>query len=115
MPDPISPSLPGPARALYEAVADLPIVSPHGHCDPAWWAEDTAFPNPAALMITPDHYVFRMLYSQGVALEDLGIGADRDPAEVFRLFARHWDAFLARQAVSGWSIRSTARSGWRPS
>ncbi|MGR3708667.1 MAG: glucuronate isomerase [Alterinioella nitratireducens] len=94
MPDPISPSLPGPARALYEAVADLPIVSPHGHCDPAWWAEDTAFPNPAALMITPDHYVFRMLYSQGVALEDLGIGADRDPAEVFRLFARHWDAFL---------------------
>lgn len=94
MPDPISPTLPGPARALYETVADLPIVSPHGHCDPAWWAEDRAFPDPAALLITPDHYVFRMLYSQGVAQEDLGVGSDRDPREVFRLFARHWDAFL---------------------
>lgn len=91
------PTLPALAQAIYENVAELPIVSPHGHCDPRWWAEDTAFPDPAALLIRPDHYVFRMLYSQGVALADLGIGPGgetRDPRDVFRLFARHWDAFL---------------------
>jgi glucuronate isomerase len=57
--------------------ADLPIVSPHGHCDPAWWAEDAAFPDPAALLITPDHYLLRMLYSLGVPMEDLGVGNAR--------------------------------------
>ncbi|MEM9757572.1 MAG: glucuronate isomerase, partial [Pseudomonadota bacterium] len=90
-------TLPGRAAALYEAIADLPIVSPHGHCDPGWFAANTPFPDPAALLIQPDHYVLRMLYSQGVALEDLGIGpggADRDPRDVFALFAQHWDDFL---------------------
>ncbi len=89
--------LPSVAMSLYEGIRDLPIVSPHGHCDPAWWADDAKFPNPAALLIQPDHYVFRMLYSQGVALGDLGIGPDgsgRDPRDVFRLFAQHWDLFL---------------------
>ena len=94
--------IPGPtlrpaAQALYDRVADLPIVSPHGHCDPRWWSGDEAFPDPAALLIQPDHYIFRMLYSQGVSLADLGIGSGgegRDPRDVFRLFARHWDAFL---------------------
>ena len=85
------------AEALHERVAGLPIVSPHGHCDPRWWAEDGAFPDPADLLIKPDHYVFRMLYSQGVPLADLGIGPDgegRDPRDVFQLFVQHWDAFL---------------------
>src|SRR6056297_3185589 len=93
---PTGATLPPAARALYEPITDLPIVSPHGQCDPHWWAQDTAFPNPAALLIQPDHYVFRMLYSQGVALADLAIGPGgqgRDPRDVFRLFARHWDAF----------------------
>ena len=84
------------AMSLYEPMSDLPIVSPHGHCDPAWWAKDEAFPNPAALLIQPDHYVFRMLFSQGVPLEDLGIGpngVNRDPRAVFRLFASHWHLF----------------------
>ena len=49
-------------------------MSPHGHCDPVWWAEDAAFPDPAALLITPDHDLFRMLYALGVAMEDLGMG-----------------------------------------
>ena len=59
------------ARALFASVRDLPIVSPHGHTDPAWFAKNEPFENPAALFVTPDHYVFQMLYSQGVALEDL--------------------------------------------
>lgn len=95
-PDPNHP-LTGRAATLYEAIAGLPIVSPHGHCDPAWWATDDAFPDPATLLIKPDHYVFRMLYARGVPLADLGIGpsgADRDPRAVFRLFAAHWEAFL---------------------
>ncbi|MCG3267374.1 glucuronate isomerase [Yoonia sp. I 8.24] len=89
--------LPPVAMSIYEGIRDLPIVSPHGHCDPAWWADDARFPDPAALLIQPDHYVFRMLYSQGVSLGDLGIGPDgrgRDSRDVFGLFMQHWDLFL---------------------
>ena len=84
------------STTIYEGIKDLPIVSPHGHCDESWFAQNEVFPNPAALLIQPDHYVFRMLYSQGVPLTDLGIGpaSDKDPREVFRLFARHWHLFL---------------------
>ena len=88
------------ARALYNQVADLPIISPHGHTDPAWFALNQPFPNPAELFITPDHYVFRMLYSQGVSLASLGIPAvgeeipeEGDPAKVWRLFAAHFHLF----------------------
>ncbi|MEM7320924.1 MAG: glucuronate isomerase, partial [Pseudomonadota bacterium] len=59
-------SLAATAEALYQGVRSLPIVSPHGHCDPAWFARDAAFADPAQLLVVPDHYVFRMLYSQGV-------------------------------------------------
>lgn len=85
------------ARGLYETVRDLPIVSPHGHCDPRWWAEDAPFPDPAALLVIPDHYVFRMLYSLGVPLEALGIGVaphERDPRAIFQHLADHWHCFL---------------------
>lgn len=83
------------AEPLYQGIWDLPIVSPHGHCDPAWFATDTAFADPAQLLVVPDHYVFRMLYSQGIPLERLGIGgSDADPREVFRIFAAHWHLFL---------------------
>ena len=61
------------ARALYQTVAELPIISPYGHCDPRWFAENKRFPNPAELFIIPDHYVFRMLSSQGIPLSDLGV------------------------------------------
>ena len=86
------------AAKLYEAVKDLPIISPHGHTDPRWFAENGPFPNPAALFIQPDHYIFRMLYSQGVSLESLGIpqvdGREHaDPREVWRIFARHYYLF----------------------
>ncbi|MCV3270276.1 glucuronate isomerase [Roseobacter sinensis] len=89
--------LTGTAGALYEAIRDLPIVSPHGHCEPRWFAEDAPFPDPAALLVVPDHYVFRMLYSQGVSLEALGVpepGRGADPRAVFRLFAQNWHLFL---------------------
>ena len=64
------------ARRLYAEVRGLPIVSPHGHTDPQWFADNAPFPDPATLLVIPDHYVYRMLYSQGVALESLGVSED---------------------------------------
>ncbi|MBM3569317.1 MAG: glucuronate isomerase [Alphaproteobacteria bacterium] len=87
------------ARALYATVRDLPIVSPHGHTDPRWFSDNQAFPDPATLLIVPDHYIYRMLYSQGIALERLGIprrdGApvERDSRAVWRLFAANYHLF----------------------
>ena len=69
---PAEPGIRALARELYADVADLPIISPHGHTDPAWFAHDEPFGNATELLLHPDHYVFRMLYSQGIALEDLG-------------------------------------------
>ena len=87
------------ARRLYATVADLPIISPHGHTNAGWFAEDTPFPDPAALFIVPDHYLLRMLYSQGIPLEDLGVVADDagsprpDPRQIWRTFAGHYHLF----------------------
>ena len=79
---PADPATRDVARALYATVKDLPIVSPHGHTDPRWYAENLPFPDPARLFVLPDHYIFRMLYSQGVRLEDLGIQrVDGTPVE----------------------------------
>ena len=81
-------------RRLYDVVVNLPILSPHGHTDPEWFATNTPFGNAAELLIHPDHYVFRMLYSQGVSLESLGIGnSQADPRESWRLFAQHYHLF----------------------
>jgi glucuronate isomerase len=86
------------AMKLYETVRDLPILSPHGHTDPRWFAENKPFPDPAALFIQPDHYIFRMLYSQGIPLESLGIPQEdgkqsADPHEVWRIFAKNYYLF----------------------
>ena len=83
------------ARALYATVHDLPIVSPHGHTDPQWYADNAPFTNASALFITPDHYVFRMLYSQGVQLEALGIPR-RDGVPVERDARKIWHTFASR-------------------
>jgi len=81
------------ARLLYSQVKDLPIVSPHGHTDPAWFASNKAFSDASSLLIQPDHYLFRMLYSQGVSLESLGIGAQADSHKVWQIFADHYHLF----------------------
>jgi glucuronate isomerase len=96
---PADPATRDLARRLYATVQDLPIVSPHGHTDPQWFADDAPFGNASALFITPDHYVFRMLYSQGIRLEELGIpradGApvEQDARKIWRIFAAHYHLF----------------------
>lgn len=98
---PVEPSVRDQARALYDSVKDLPIISPHGHCDPRWFAENDRFPNPAELFVIPDHYVFRMLVSQGIPMSDLGVpredggAVETDPRKIWRLFAENFHLFRA--------------------
>jgi glucuronate isomerase len=101
-PDRLFPADPGTraiARQLYADVARLPILSPHGHTDPAWFATNAPFQDPAQLLVIPDHYVFRMLYSQGVSLEDLGISrldgaaSETEPRKIWQRFAAHYHLF----------------------
>lgn len=87
------------ARELYDAVAQLPIISPHGHVDPWILATNDAFPEPTALLLTPDHYIFRMLYSQGVSMESLGVPTrdgtpvETDARRIWQRFADHYHLF----------------------
>jgi glucuronate isomerase len=96
---PAEPVTRGIARRLYAGIRDLPIISPHGHTDPRWFAEDKPFPDPATLFVKPDHYIFRMLYSQGIRLEELGIArkdggeVEADPRKIWKLFASNWHLF----------------------
>jgi len=91
---PADPSVRAIARALYGSVAGLPILSPHGHTDPAWFATNAPFGNATELLLAPDHYLFRMLYSQGVPLEALGIGdPGADPRAAWRLLADNYPLF----------------------
>lgn len=94
------------ARQIYDAIAGLPIVSPHGHVDPTLLADPKAtFGTPADLFIIPDHYVFRMLYSQGVPLETLGIprrdggSVEADHRKIWQTFAENF--YLFRGTPSG--------------
>ncbi len=89
------------ARDLYNQVADAPILSPHGHCEAHWFASDQPFPDATSLMVLPDHYVLRMLVSQGVSYDDLGVprrdGSSEplDARRVWRTFAAHYHLFRA--------------------
>lgn len=83
------------ARDLYKLVKDLPIISPHGHTDPSWFAKNENFSNATELFLAPDHYVFRMLYSQGIDLKSIGVGdksgaSDADPREAWKIFANNY-------------------------
>jgi len=87
------------ARELYTEVKNLPLISPHGHVDPRLFAENKPFPDPAELFIIPDHYVFRMLYSQGISMESLGIPAldgsveETNRRKIWRIFAENFYLF----------------------
>jgi len=87
------------ARDLYEGTRRLPIVSPHGHVDPRLLATNEPFENPTALIVSPDHYILRMLYARGVALESLGVPrrdgvpVETRPRDAWRRFAEHYDVF----------------------
>jgi len=92
---PVDPGVRTIARRLYSQIAALPIISPHGHTQARWFAKNDYFPDPATLFVQPDHYVYRMLYSQGVSLDDLEIGQRevKDPRKVWRIFAKHYYLF----------------------
>ena len=99
-PDRLLPSEPGirsTARQLYESVKDLPIISPHGHVPPQWLSEDIPFSDPTSLLITPDHYVNRMLHSHGVELSALGVAqeimTEQQSRDAFRILCSHWSAY----------------------
>jgi glucuronate isomerase len=87
------------ARSLYEETRTLPLVCPHGHVEAKLLAENERFPEPASLIITPDHYLLRMLYSRGISMEDLGVPTrdgnhpSRDPRDVWQLFAEQYHLF----------------------
>ncbi|HNG60523.1 MAG TPA: glucuronate isomerase, partial [Cellvibrionaceae bacterium] len=87
------------ARRLYTSIKNLPIISPHGHTDPSWFADNEPFGNASELLIRPDHYVFRMLYSQGISLEALGIpskdgaAVETDARKIWHLLAHHYYLF----------------------
>ncbi len=99
-PDRLLPSEPGLreiARELYQSVKDLPIISPHGHVPPQWFAENPNFKNPTHLLLTPDHYINRLLHAYGVDLADLGVAqpdfTDDQARNAFRIFCSHWKIY----------------------
>ncbi|MGA8668282.1 MAG: glucuronate isomerase, partial [Terracidiphilus sp.] len=83
------------ARRLYDRIRGLPIVSPHGHTQASWFARNEPFADPVALFVQPDHYIFRMLYSQGISLEQLEIGKAQiaEPRKVWQIFANNYHLF----------------------
>ncbi|MGO1921622.1 MAG: glucuronate isomerase [Microbacterium sp.] len=92
---PVDPTTRAIARDLYAAVAELPIISPHGHVDPAMLRDDAPFSDPAELFITKDHYVTRLLHAAGVDLAAVGAGrtTGADPRAVWRALAENWQLF----------------------
>ena len=87
------------AKEIYNQVANLPIISPHGHCDPSWFSKNLRFPDPANLLVVPDHYIFRLLVSQGVSLYNLGVNAienykvEKDPKKIWKIFGENYFLF----------------------
>ncbi len=87
------------ARSLYSITKDLPIISPHGHTDPAWYADDINFKNPADLFIIPDHYLVRMLCSQGYTHAELGVATldgttyEKEPEKIWNIFAGNYHLY----------------------
>ncbi len=94
-PDPQTKSV---ATELYSQIKDLPIISPHGHVDPGLFSSPGArFGNPVEILIQPDHYLLRMLVSQGISLDTLL--SKENPRDVWQIFADHF--YLYRGTPSG--------------
>jgi glucuronate isomerase len=99
----------GLARELYGAVADAPIISPHGHVSAEMLANNRPFADPAELFVRSDHYVTRLLHSSGIALDDLGLGGSTTPPrEIWRTLCANWHLF-AGTPVRYWLADSLAR------
>lgn len=102
---PADPTLRSLAREIYATVRELPIISPHGHVPVSWLADDVPFDDPTSLLLTPDHYVNRLLHANGVDLDTLGVGrgemSDADRRAAFRAFCEHWGDF-AGTAMRYW-------------
>src|SRR3954471_19094489 len=87
------------ARELYEETRELPLICPHGHVEPSLLADNAPFPEPTTLLVIPDHYIFRMLYSRGVRMEDLGVptrdgtAVETDMRAIWQRVANHWHLF----------------------
>jgi len=99
-PDRLLPAEPGVraiARELYGAVRELPVISPHGHVDPRVLLDDEPFGDPASLLVTPDHYVTRLLHASGVGLDELGVAQgpllEEGARAVWRRMCAHWHVF----------------------
>jgi glucuronate isomerase len=99
-PDRLLPADPGVralARRIHEHVSDLPILSPHGHVNARLLLEDEPFDDPASLLISPDHYVTRLLHAAGVPLSALGVGrealTENESRTAWRLLCTHWASF----------------------
>lgn len=110
-PDRLLPADPGTrsiARSLLGRVQDLPILSPHGHVDAAVIEQNTPFPDPAALLVSPDHYVTRLIHASGVPLDQLHAGSSTRPRDVWRAFCRAWPLFEG--TASGYWLRTQLES-----
>ncbi len=85
------------ARTIYRSVRSAPVISPHGHVDPQWLVDDQPFADPVSLLLTPDHYVTRLLHASGVSLAELGIGSGALPEagarQAWRRLCEHWPVF----------------------
>ncbi len=85
------------ARGIYESIAGLPIISPHGHVDPTLFVANQPFPNPATLFISPDHYTTRLMHAQGIDLADLGVGrqdlSEAEARKAWKTFCSHWSVY----------------------
>src|SRR5687767_65750 len=109
-PDRLLPADPGTrsiARDLLQRVQDLPIISPHGHVDAAVIEHNTPFPDPAALLVSPDHYVTRLIHASGVPLDRVRgtkAAAEPDSRAVWHEFCKAWPLFEG--TASGYWLRT---------
>ena len=96
---PADPATRAITRSLYQGVKNLPILSPHGHTDPRWFAENECFTDASSLLLIPDHYLFRMLYSQGIPMESLGVPridggpVETDTRKIWHILAANYHLF----------------------